>query len=136
MAGTYKAFETDKTVENEEGITLDYGEAGKFKIHRAGGANQRFKNYATAKTKPYTRQMQQNTLDEAVATELQADIFAKTVVVGWEGVTGRDGKELPYNFENCKQLLLDLPDLFADIQKAAQDASLFRKQIIDDIVGN
>ena len=133
---TYKQFETNKDVEAGEGITLDYGSAGKFKIHRAGGANQKFKNYTQAKMKPYTRQIQQGTLDEAVATDLNADIFSRTVIVDWEGVTGRDGQPLPFTIENCKQLLLDLPDLFADIQRAAQDASLFRKQVVDDVVGN
>lgn len=134
--GTYKTFKTDENIESQQGITLDYGAAGKFKIHRAGGANQKFKNYAQAQFKPYTRQIQQGTLDEKVATEINADIFARTVVVGWEGVTGPDDKPLEFNYENCKQLLIDLPDLFADIQKAAQDASLFRKEMIEEIVGN
>lgn len=134
--GTYDHFKTDENIENSEGITLDYGKAGKFKIHRAGGANQRFRNYAQAKFKPYTRQIQQGTLDDDVANELNADIFAKTVVIGWEGVTGKDGQDLPFTVDNCKQLLIDLPDLFVDIQKAAQDASLFRKQMIEEVVGN
>lgn len=134
--GTYSSFETDKEVESSKGVTLDYGKAGKFTIHRAGGSNQKFKNYAQAKMKPYTRQLQQNTLDDDVANELNADIFAKTVVVNWEGVTDRAGNPLPYSYENCRQLLLELPDLFTDIQRCAQDQSLFRKEIVDDVVGN
>lgn len=134
--GTYKTFKTDETIEATDGVTLDYGEAGKFTIHRAGGSNQKFKNYANAKMKPYTRQIQQGTMDDKVAAELNAEIFARTVIVGWEGVTGPDDQPLAFTHDNCKQLLIDLPDLFQDIQKAAQDASLFRKQVIDDVVGN
>lgn len=132
----YEAFETDPNVESDEGITLDYGKAGKIKIHRAGGSNQKFINYYRAKMKPYTRQIQTNTMDNDVANELLIDIYTKTVIVGWEGVRDRNNNLLEFNEQNVRQVLKDLPTLFQDIQNSAQDASLFRKEMIEDIVGN
>lgn len=135
-ASLYEKFASDQSAESVDGITLDYGEAGKIIIHRAGGSNQRYKNYAAAKLKPYQRQIQAKTMDEAVTRAVMADVYAKTVIVGWEEVRGRDGELLPFTPENVKQVLIDLPDLFDDIQTAANDASLFREANNEAIEGN
>lgn len=132
----YDKFATSKDAEQGTGIVLDYGDAGKITIHRAGGANRRFKDYTSAKLKPFTRQINAGTMDEEVSRKLTADIYAKTVIVGWEGVTGPDGEELEFTVENVTQVLLDLPDLFDDIQRAAQDASLFRAAVNEEVEGN
>lgn len=132
----YSRFATDKKVEAESGIVLDYGDAGSIRIHRAGGANQRFKNYTTATLKPYTRQINTGTMDEDTSRKLTAQIYAKTVIVGWEGVCGPDGETLEFTEENVIKVLLDLPELFEDIQRAAQDASLFRAAENDVVEGN
>jgi len=132
----YKAFETSPKAEADEGICLDYGPVGKIWIARAGGANQKFINYYNAQMKPYTRQIQNNTLDNEVARNLEADIFARTILLRWEEIRGRDGQLLEFTVDNAKQLLLDLPVLMQDIRVAAQDASLFRKSVIEDVVGN
>jgi len=135
-ASLYDKFDTDKKAEADVGIVLDYGEAGKIRIHRAGGANQRFKNYTTATLKPFTRQINTGTMDEETSRKLTAQIYAKTIIIGWEGVVGRDGEPLEFNEENVAKLLLDLPELFDDIQRAAQDASLFRSTETEIVEGN
>lgn len=132
----YSQYTTDQNLEKGDGVVLDYGKLGTIRIHRAGGTNQRFKNYTRAKLAPYTRQINNNTLDEDVSRQLTADIYARTVIVGWEGVRGRDGRLLEFNYENCVRLLTDLPELFDDIQKAAQDVSNFRAAVNADIEGN
>lgn len=132
----YAAFQTSENSEKGEGIVLNYGDYGKFRIHRAGGANRRFGTLFQAKMKPYTRQLQTDTMDEDLAREISIEVYAKTVVIGWEGVVGRDGDELPFSEENCVQLLTDLPDLFRDIQAAAQDRSLFLAEAQKAAEGN
>lgn len=132
----YDKFSTDKKAEADTGIVLDYGEAGKIRIHRAGGANQRFKNFTTAKLKPYTRQINAGTIDEETSRKLTAEIYAKTIIVGWDGVCGPDGEPLAFSEENVVRVLLDLPELFDDIQRAAQDASLFRSAENEVVEGN
>jgi len=133
--GLYKQFKTDKNLE-KDGIILDYGEAGRIRIARAGGNNERFKRYTEAQLKPYTRQISAGTMDEKLATKISADIYAKTIILGWEEVTGEDGKPLEFTVENVTKVLLDLPDLFSDIQKAASDATLFRADVQDAVAGN
>jgi hypothetical protein len=132
----YEAFETDEKIENDQGITLDYGKAGKIRIHRAGGSNQKFINYYRAQMKPYTRQIQSGTMDNEVANKLLIDIYAKTIIIGWEGIKDRNNVELEFNYNNVSQVLTDLPTLFQDIQASSQDATLFRKEIVEDVVGN
>lgn len=132
----YEKFGTDADAEAGQGIKISYGANTSFTIHRAGGANKRFQRRFEAKMKPYTRQIQQNTMDEDVAKQIFAEIYAETVVVAWEGVTDRDGNPLPFTYDNAVKLFLDLPDLFRDIQAAAQDRSLFLADAQDAAVGN
>lgn len=132
----YDVYTTDTEAETGEGITLDYGDMGKITIHRAGGSNRKFINYVTAKMKPYNRQVQAGTMDPKLGVQLSADIYAKTVIIGWEGVRGRDGEVLPFTYDNVVKLLIDLPELFNDIQAAAQDAANFRAAVNKDVEGN
>lgn len=133
--GTYKQFQTDSDLESS-GITLDLGEAGKFKIARAGGSNERFARRMLSATKPYRRAIANETMNPKDADRVAAQVFAETVLLGWSGVTGPDGKDLPFTVENAIQLFLDLPDLFAEIRRAASDAALFRREILEAEQGN
>jgi hypothetical protein len=136
MKNIYDAFSTNPKSESDEGVVLQYGENINIRIHRAGGANQKYKNYARAKLAPYMRQINAGTLDENVTRGLMIDVYARTVIVGWEGVTDKKGNPLDFTRENVVQVLTDLPELFDDIQKAAQEAALFRDAIQEDILGN
>lgn len=128
----YDAYGTDPKLESETGIAVDYGELGKFFIKRAGGANRAYALRLAALTKPYQRQIDSNTLDPKISLGLMAKLYAEHVVLGWEGVTGKDGSPLAYSKQACEQLFNDLPDLFADIQRTAQDMQNFRIQQIED----
>ncbi|MCQ8781722.1 hypothetical protein [Mangrovibrevibacter kandeliae] len=132
----YEQFSTDQDAESGRGISLRYGEGINITIHRAGGANRKFLRRYEAKTKPYTRQIQNGTMDEEVSRQLMAELYAETVIVGWEGVTDREGNPLQFNVENATKLLLDLPELFRDIQGAAQDRSLFLADAAEAVEGN
>jgi hypothetical protein len=136
QASLYTQFATSKDLESGVGVILNYGQLGKIRINRAGGNNQKFKNYTRAKLAPYTRQIAAGTMDEEVSRALTADIYAKTVILDWEGIRGRNGELLPFTYDNCVQLLADLPDFFDDIQKAAQDVATFRESTQEDIKGN
>lgn len=125
MTSFYDKFQTDTNYETGEGVVLNYGELGKIRIHRAGGRNTRFQNLRQARFKPYTRQLQNDTMDESVARQIAIEVYAKTVIVGWDGVKDRDGSDLPFTEENVIRLMTDLPDLFRDIQTAAEDRSMF-----------
>jgi hypothetical protein len=144
----YKMYGTDKDVE-KDGIILDYGDT-RFRIARAGGANQKFKNTFKAKLKPYRKQMEQGVMDDDVALRLMAEAYAEAVILSWgtkqtddEGnvtwshtIVGEGGEELEFNAENCTKVLLDLPDLFSDIQEAAGQAANFRNTEMEEDAKN
>ncbi len=131
----YKQFETDRVVE-KTGIVLDYGVNSKkqpfqIRIARAGGANERYSKLLELRTKPYRRQIQNETLDNAVAEKITKEVYAQTVVLGWNGVEDRDGNDMPFTQENCVKLFTDLPDLWSDVQSQSTRASLFRAEILE-----
>ena len=134
MNGPYSVFRTDKALE-KEGIVLDYGDF-KIKVARAGGANSAFQKALTAKIRPYKRQLDAGTIPDDVAEKLFLDVYAESVVLGWDGVTDENGKLLPYSKENAVKLFSDLPDLFRDVQNQAAAISNFRAEVTEDTIKN
>lgn len=131
----YTQFETDREIE-KTGIVLDYGFNSKkqpiqIRIARAGGANERYSKLLELRTKPYRRQIQNETLENAVAEKITKEVYAQTVVLGWTGVEDRDGNEMPFTQENCVKIFTDLPDLWSDVQSQSTRASLFRAEILE-----
>jgi len=134
VSGPYSIFRTDKSLE-KEGIILDYGDF-KIKVARAGGANAAFQKALTAKVRPYKRQLDAGTIPDDVAEKLFLDVYAESVVLGWEGVTDENGKPLPFSKENAVKLFTDLPDLFRDVQNQAAAISNFRAEVTEDTIKN
>ena len=134
MSGPYSVFRTDKALE-KEGIVLDYGDF-KIKVARAGGANAAFQKALAAKVRPYKRQLDAGTIPDDVAEKLFLDVYAESVVLGWEGVTDENGKPLPFSKENAVKLFSDLPDLFRDVQSQAASISNFRAEVTEDTIKN
>lgn len=128
-------FLTDADRESGEGIRLDYGEAGAIWIHRAGGKNKKFQSVQTARLKPYERQLASGTMDPDVADRLMAEIYADAVIIGWDKVH-RGGKMIKYSRDNVIKLLLDIPELFNDIQEQAFKVANFRAVMIEDAAKN
>ena len=134
MSGPYSVFRTDKALE-KEGIVLDYGDF-KIKVARAGGSNAAFQKALTSKIRPYKRQLDAGTIPDDVAEKLFLEVYAESVVLGWEGVTDEDGKPLPFSKENAVKLFSDLPDLFRDVQNQAAAISNFRAEVTEDTIKN
>lgn len=129
----YKQFKTDNNLE-KEGILLEYGENSKGKpvcirIARAGGANVAYAKRMEARVKPYRRQIQNETMETALVERIVKEVYAETVVLGWENVEDENGQALDFTVENCMKLFDDLPDLFRDIQEQSQRAALFRSEV-------
>ncbi|MEE8551507.1 MAG: hypothetical protein V3T08_09680 [Gemmatimonadota bacterium] len=114
----YKLFATDHDLE-QNGFSLEYGDA-KFIIARAGGANKKFQSCIERKLRPYRSAINSGTMDTKTAEKLLAESYAEAIILAWDGVTDEDGDELEFTKENVVKVLLDLPDLFADIQEQSQ----------------
>lgn len=129
----YKQFKTDSKLE-KEGILLEYGtnSQGKpicIRVARAGAGNDAYVKRMEVAVKPHRRLIQNETIERAVLTKIVREVFAETVVLGWENVEDENGKPMPFTKENCIKLFTDLPDLFDDLQESAQKAALFRSDI-------
>lgn len=130
----FSVFKTNAKLE-KEGIIIDY-EAFKFRIARAGGANSDYKRILRAKFRPFRHQFETETISNEIAKKLLIEVFAESVVLGWEGVCDEDGNEIEFNKENCVKLLTELPDLFNDLQEQASNYKLFRQAEIEDEAKN
>jgi hypothetical protein len=62
---------------------------------------------------------------EKLSQKLMADVLARTVLLGWEGISLK-GKKLAFNHENAVKLLIDYPSLRATLLEFAQDTKNFR----------
>lgn len=140
MSSLYRQFQANGDLE-KKGVLLEYGmnNAGlpiTIRIARAGGSNDRFVKRMEAKVKPFRRQIQTETMDGELAKRLVREVYAETVVLGWENVEDKDGNPLDFSVANAIALFTDLPDLFADVQEQAGRAALFREQNLEAEAGN
>lgn len=136
----YKLFKTNQNLETD-GIFIEYGttpegKPTRIKIARSGGANKAFSKALEKATRPHRKAIQNGLLDNATADRLFKDVFAETVVLGWENVEGPDGSPLPFTRENALKLFDDLPDLFADLREQAGNVALFREEVAEADLGN
>lgn len=130
----YQQFGTDKNLETN-GVVLDYGDF-KITVARAGGSNKEYLKSLERKSKALRRKIQTGNLSNEQANEVLLEVFADTVVKGWEGVCDKDGNPLQFNRENVLKLLTDLPELFRDIQNQASEVELFREAQLKEEAGN
>lgn len=132
----YKSFGTDTSLE-KTGILLEYGNNSKGKpiairIARAGGANKRYENVLDVRLKPYRRQLQTETMPKDLQEKLLMEVYAETVVLGWENVEDESGNELEFTKENVIKVFTDLPDLYEDIKTQSIRAALFRQGVLEE----
>lgn len=131
----YEMYETNIDRETS-GITLDFGDAGKIQVARAGATNKAFAQMLEAKTRPHRRQMDTDTMPYGVADRIMREVFAETVVLGWSGIHGKDGEVIEYSVEACIKLFEDLPDWFTQVREEAAKFSNFRAAGIEADAGN
>jgi len=139
----YSQFATDQGLE-KNGVVLDYGNF-RVTIARAGGSNKKFSRLLERKTKPYRRQIQNDSMDDVVAERILREVYAESIIQNWEtlegdkwkkGIESPDGKILPFCNNNIFDTLTNLPELFADIQTQASKAALFKQTTQEDDAKN
>jgi len=135
MSNLYKMYETDEKYE-KDGIDLEITEGVRFRIARSGGQNKRYQQILAKLMKPYQRAYEQGTLDNDKAGDIMQLAFIKGCLIGWQGVTGRDGVEMEFNEGNALKLFGDLPDLFAQLQEQASKVSNYRIEDVEEAAGN
>lgn len=144
MTSMYKQFKTSGTLETQ-GVVIDYGDF-RVTLARAGGANKQFGKVFEAKTKPYRRAIQTETMDEGVAMRILCETYAETAIKNWEvkdadgnwsvGIEAPDRSILPFDVRNILSTFENIPDLFADIREQASMASLYREMVLEEDAKN
>ncbi len=131
-ASVYDLFETETDAE-VGGTWIDIGPS-KFKLARAGGANENFMKTAAKRLKPFQSAI--DSLPRKAADELARGIFIDTVLLDWKDVTDRSGKVIPYSREAATKLFTDLPNLFIALQNEANKMSNFTKSNLEAAAKN
>lgn len=120
----YDVFETDENLE-AKGIRVRIADSV-FIVARAGGSNERFRKVAEAKTRPIRRRIETNTIEVDEMNRIMAEIFAESVLLGWEDVYDKQGNPMTFSRDNAVRLLLDLPDLFQVLQEESKTLANFK----------
>ncbi|CAH1661684.1 conserved hypothetical protein [Hyphomicrobiales bacterium] len=123
----FEAYEMDENCESGQGVTIEYDDGRRFTIHRAGGSNKKFGRVLTARMKPFQRRIEMGTLPDAVGDRVLAEVYAETIIIGWEGIA-KGGQDLPFTKENVVDFLLAKPEVFAAIRQDATNLAHFRKE--------
>lgn len=122
----YELFETDDSLE-KKGVGLKFGPATFF-CRRAGGANREFSAAFEEKTRAMQSRLQLSALSEEESSKILMDVYAETVVLGWHGVTDRDGNPLEFNKENFIKVMTDLKVVWQALRQEAANHENFLKQ--------
>lgn len=141
MGGLFKQFKTDGNVE-KEGLWLEYGTADgsgqpiRILIARAGGANVAFQKAFERHSKPFKRLIQIGQMEDEQSKRMMRNVYADSVIKGWENVEDENDQPLEFNRENVIHVLTELPDLFVDIVEQANKGALFRQDLLEADSGN
>lgn len=96
-----------------------------FIVSRAVERNQRWAKAVTTEVHPYRRLIAADALDAKTATHINMTVFCKSQLMGWSNVFNQKDELLPFNFENAMSLMQQLPDLYAILSAASNNAALF-----------
>lgn len=96
----FSLYQTDTAKENQ-GIWFELGDA-RFLIARTG--NQKSSELYTQLRAKNKARLAVKAQEEEVTEEILIELYAKTILLNWEGVT-KDGAPWPYSVENAKEAL-------------------------------
>lgn len=119
---------TDQGRENE-GTWIDVGDDCRLCIARVG--NRRY----TDEVSKIARKNNVATLDNDTARKKMIDVYARTILLGWEGLQ-ENGEDVPYTQENARRMLTEYPDFFRMIEAEASNAEHFRRSNVEETAGN
>ncbi len=118
--------DTDKEI---QGVDVPLGEGFVIRVARVGNkrAAKLFQELASAPDVAMARRA--GALTEEKEREIMMEVYSKTILVGWSGLTD-NGKEVPYSPEKAKELLA-VPDFLRVVQDFAQTQENFRRASIE-----
>lgn len=140
--GLKKQFATNKDLEND-GVWNEFGDEFRIKIARAGVGNSQYTKELTRIQKKHRATI--HLLSTDAERKILQEAYARTVIKGWETkvdgkwVSGIDMDEstlLEVTVENLVRVFHELPDVFNAITKCADDAEVYRQQLLETTAKN
>jgi hypothetical protein len=135
MANIYNRFRTNAQAETE-GTWLNFGDGLRVKVRSTDATVVREYQAKLFKKNRQALSANGGILPPAVQDELDVDLLASVVIVGWEGVTDDKGQALEFNRANAVKVLRDLREFRKEIQYLAGLGETFRDAGFDEQLGN
>lgn len=128
----YETFDTPELVDSAKEFPLS--ESAYITLLPLTG--EKSKRYFQKLMEPYAARLKaKSELSEKEVRQLNLRHFCECVIVGWRGLKGKDGEEIPFSRDAAKTLLGD-PKLakFFDLiaTMASNDAAFAEEQAIED----
>lgn len=125
-----EAYITDETMEGETGLWIAFPNGRRIRILRAGGSNKRFTRAFQTAIRPYERAMKRGTMDQEVSEGIMRELYARYVVVAWDGINDADGDEVPFTTNNVVGFFDAFPEIFNELVTLASNAATFSEEMI------
>lgn len=118
----FAAFATDEKLE-AEGKWFPLSKTAKIRVARSGNP----KYVALLRAKMKEAQLDLSSGDEAdqLAEEVLIDVMSQTILTGWEGITDKDGKAVPFSAEAARTYLR-IKDFRRKVDGLSQNFEAFR----------
>lgn len=124
MNNIYDLYSTD--LEKEvNGAPVKFGEATLYIASSNSSTNSKYAECVASFVEKNTKRQLAEKDDKR---EQLRELYAEAVLVGWENVKDKDGKDLPYSKQNALKLLTDLPRLFEEIITISSDINYYREE--------
>jgi hypothetical protein len=136
MSFLRKRYKTDPKVE-QRGVEVDL-DGAIVTIARAGGTNKKYKKALSKALKPFRAAIDADNLDDDRALPAIVKVFVDEVLLNWQtevdgklvtGIEGVDGSVVPFTKENAVAFLLEVPELFYELQGKATGRKLFLEDL-------
>ena len=121
-------FGNNEEVESKIGVIVDYGHGVKVHLLHSGNSNTKYNRLLVDRLKPYRRQMNNESMDEALAARIMAEVYVDSIILGWEGVLDLESNPVPFTRNEAVAHLVAYPKFFRAIQRDAADEASFRME--------
>lgn len=130
------AYKTDRKREIE-GRWVSGSRGGQYRVARI--SNPKYKAYRDRLLKPHRRSIDADSMDPEKLRELLARAVARHILLDWKDVEDDDGKPIVYTSQVGEQALIEVPDLYDEILRHAdnfEDFALEQQEADAETLGN
>lgn len=124
----------------EAGKVVHWNYGWSFTVRRKGTWNKDFQgagarvfardDVAAFRLRVSGRRYKQTASDAAFWNKTLIEIFVEGCLVGWEGVTNKDGSPLPFTRQNAIEVLTYFRDLYTLLNATSEDEASFEPEYV------